>query len=189
MKKKIVFMLINMNIGGTEKALLNMIEEIPEEEYEITILLLEKYGGFLEDIPTYVKVEYLGQYQAIKRLYNDPPKISIINFIRERSLKWIPFSFNYALSKLMKRKSIFLRYLLKDIPKLKSEYDIAVAYAGPMDLISYFVIHKMKAKKKVQWIHFDVTKIGFDLKFASTIYKKFDRICVVSEEGNPSSLT
>ena len=42
------------------------------------------------------------------------------------------------------------------------EYDIAVAYAGPMDFISYFVANKIKAKKKIQWIHFDVKKIGFN---------------------------
>ena len=51
MKKKIIFMIINMNVGGTEKALLNMISEIPKEKYDITILMLEKYGGFLNSIP------------------------------------------------------------------------------------------------------------------------------------------
>lgn len=42
MKKKILFMVINMNIGGTEKALLNMVAEIPKDQYEVTILMLEK---------------------------------------------------------------------------------------------------------------------------------------------------
>ena len=57
MKKKLLFMVINMNVGGTEKALLNMISEIPKKEYEITILMLEKYGGFLDSIPEGVKVD------------------------------------------------------------------------------------------------------------------------------------
>jgi hypothetical protein len=35
MKKKVLFMIINMNIGGTEKALLNMINEMPNDKYEI----------------------------------------------------------------------------------------------------------------------------------------------------------
>lgn len=71
--KKVVFMVINMNIGGTEKALLNMISEMSLEEYEITILMLEKYGGFLEDIPKEVKVRYLNEYEEIKPLFNNPP--------------------------------------------------------------------------------------------------------------------
>ncbi|WP_319417987.1 glycosyltransferase [Virgibacillus necropolis] len=52
-----------------------------------------------------------------------------------------------------------------------------------MDFISYFVIHKIKAKKKIQWIHFDITKIGFDVNFATKLYKKFDKIFVVSNEA------
>lgn len=46
MKKKILFMIINMNVGGTEKALLNMITQMNEDEFDITILMLEKSGAF-----------------------------------------------------------------------------------------------------------------------------------------------
>ena len=52
-----------------------------------------------------------------------------------------------------------------------------------MDFISFFVVNKIKAKKKIQWIHFDITKIGFNQSFASKVYSKFDKIFVVSKEG------
>ena len=39
--KKILFMCINMNIGGTEKALLTMLNEIDDSKYDITLLMLE----------------------------------------------------------------------------------------------------------------------------------------------------
>ncbi|NHC43504.1 glycosyltransferase, partial [Bacillus sp. MM2020_1] len=68
MRKKIIFMLINMNVGGTEKALLNLINEIPKENYDVTIFMLEKYGGFLNHIPSDVKVEYFEGYKNIKGL-------------------------------------------------------------------------------------------------------------------------
>lgn len=32
-------MIINMNVGGTERALLNMIAEMPKDKYDMTILL------------------------------------------------------------------------------------------------------------------------------------------------------
>ncbi len=73
MKKKMLFMLINMNIGGTEKALLNRIAEIPEHKYDITILMLEKYGGFLNAIPDHVNVEYVHEYPEIKEMVTNPP--------------------------------------------------------------------------------------------------------------------
>ena len=55
--KKILFMCINMNIGGTEKALLTMLNEIDSSRYDITLLMLEEYGGFLNEIPSFVKVK------------------------------------------------------------------------------------------------------------------------------------
>lgn len=70
-------MVINMNVGGTEKALLNMISEMPKEEYDITILMLEKYGGFLDLIPETVHVKYLEGYSKIKKILNIPQKQSL----------------------------------------------------------------------------------------------------------------
>ncbi|MCV9884800.1 glycosyltransferase [Metabacillus halosaccharovorans] len=184
MKKKIVFMIINMNVGGTEKALLNMIAEIPKEKFEITILMLEKYGGFLSSIPAEIKVEYINDYQNLKDILNNPPHKSALHLLKVGKFKK---AFNilitHLISKICKDRSIFFNYILKDYPEINNEYDIAVAYAGPMDFISYFVVNKIKAKKKIQWIHFDVTKIGFDKHFAAKVYNKFDKVFVVSNEG------
>ena len=72
---------------------------------------------------------------------------------------------------------------MTDVSDLEEEYDVAIAYAGPMDFITYFVANKIRAKKRVQWIHFDISKIGFNKRFAEKMYSKFDKIFVVSEEG------
>ena len=41
MKKKILFMVISMNIGGVEKALLNMLKTMGSSQNEVTVLMLE----------------------------------------------------------------------------------------------------------------------------------------------------
>ncbi|NRG48157.1 glycosyltransferase [Bacillus sp. CRN 9] len=84
---------------------------------------------------------------------------------------------------MTKEKSLFYRYILRNYPKPSEEYDIAIAYAGPMDFISFFIAHKVKARKKIQWIHFDVTKIGFNTSFAKKVYEYFYQVNVVSEEA------
>ncbi|MFD0829834.1 glycosyltransferase [Neobacillus sp. M.A.Huq-85] len=190
MKKKIIFMVINMNVGGTEKALLNMINEIPKESYDITILMLEKYGGFLNSIPDHVHVEYLNNYKSMKEKLNSPPQQTSLNLFKSgQIIKAFNILFLHILSRILGDRSVFFRYLLKDYKQIKTEFDIAVAYAGPMDLISYFVINKIKAKRKIQWIHFDITKIGFNKIFASNIYKKFDKVFVVSNQGKEKLTT
>ena len=177
-------MCINMNIGGTEKALLTMLNEIDDSKYDITLLMLEEYGGFLNEIPSFVKVKYVDEYKSIKPFVNEPPKILIKRLIRNKEyLTGLTTLSSYSISKITNNISYYYRYILRNVKKIDEEYDLAVAYAGPMDFITYFVLNKIKAKKKVQWIHFDITKIGFNRKFAERNYKKFDKIFVVSEEG------
>lgn len=182
--KKILFMCINMNIGGTEKALLTMLNEMDRSKYEITLLMLEEYGGFLNQIPDGIKVMYLKEYKTLKKFINDPPQLVAKELIKNRKIiKGLSVLFVYIISKLMKDISIYYKYILSNVDTLNEEYDIAIAYAGPMDFISYFVINKIKSKKRVQWIHFDITKIGFNVNFAKKIYDKFDKVFVVSNEG------
>lgn len=188
--KKILFMLINMNIGGTEKALLNMISEMPSDKFDITILMLEKYGGFLDHIPSEVTIKYLDYYKEIKDILNNPPQHTAKVFIKKgKVIKGIGILLMHIISKIKGERSIFFKYVLKSYPNIIEEYDIAVAYAGPMDFISYFIINKVKANKKIQWIHFDVTKVGFKKKFAEKIYSKFDKIFIVSNEGKDKLVT
>lgn len=182
--KKILFMCINMNIGGTEKALLTMLNEMDRSKYEITLLMLEEYGGFLNQIPDGIKIMYLKEYKTLKKFINDPPQLVAKELIKNRKIiKGLSVLFVYIISKLMKDISIYYKYILSNVDTLNEEYDIAIAYAGPMDFISYFVINKIKSKKRVQWIHFDISKIGFNVNFAKKIYDKFDKVFVVSNEG------
>jgi glycosyltransferase involved in cell wall biosynthesis len=184
MKKKILFMVINMNVGGTEKALLNMIDTMPEDKYDITVLMLEKYGGFINAIPERVNVEYLDGYRETKEILNNPPKTVVLNYLKDlRFIKAIYLMFLFLLSAIYKERSILFNSLLRDKKISQNEYDVAIAYAGPMDFISFFIAKKVNAKKKFQWIHFDVGKIHFNIHFASKMYPLFDKIFVVSDQA------
>ena len=55
--KKIVFVLPHMLCGGVEKALLSLINEMPEDKYQISIILAEKEGDFLSQIPANISVD------------------------------------------------------------------------------------------------------------------------------------
>ena len=182
--KKVLFMCINMNIGGTEKALLTMLNEMDSSKYDITLLMLEEFGGFLNEIPSYVKVKYVDGFKETKPFTKEPPQLLAKELIKSKKyFKCINNLLAYGISKITNNISYYYKYVLRNIKKLDEEYDLAVAYAGPMDLITYFVLNKIKAKKKAQWIHFDITKIGFNKKFAEKNYKRFDKVFVVSEEG------
>ena len=64
--KKVLFVLKDMNVGGVEKALLSLLNEMDRQEYKITVLLLQNRGGFLNEIPEDVEVKVLERYQDIE---------------------------------------------------------------------------------------------------------------------------
>jgi len=184
MKKKIIFMVYDMGIGGIEKALLNIIYQLSEDHYETSILMVKKQGDFLNQIPNHVKLKYMDNYSEFNALINPPPRSTFINLLNKRKIyKAFSFFTYYLISRIMKNKSIFYKYLFRNHLRRTEDYDIAVAFSGHIEFISYFILHKIKAKKKIQWIHFDVSKINFDKDFATKTYNKFDNIVAVSKES------
>src|SRR5690554_2500867 len=156
--KKILFMLTSMNIGGVEKAFLSLLDTIPKEKFEVTLLLLEKKGGFLHLVPEWVKVEGVPWYNDIKPVIMNPPQQTIRQYVNNRQFLKIPaFIFAYILSeKIFKNRHYFYKHVFKEIPFREEEYDLAFAYQGPTDIIDFFIAHRVNAKKKISWVHFDV---------------------------------
>lgn len=181
MRKSVLFMLISMNVGGTERAFLNMLHELPEEEYEITVLLLQKKGGLYQELPKHVIVREMKEFPYIGRHISYNPKERIKEHLSKRRFKQAFFLFSlHSYMRVFKDRRILFKKVFKKVPEMKEEYDIAVAYAGPMDIITYYIVTRVKAVEKHQWIHFDINQIGFDQRFARRMYKMFDRIYVVS---------
>lgn len=56
MKKKVIFSMYNLDIGGIETALINMLKNFDYSKYEVTLLLEKKEGIFLKDIPSFIKI-------------------------------------------------------------------------------------------------------------------------------------
>ena len=56
MKKKIAFFTKNLDIGGIERAIINYVNSIPKDEYEITLFLDKKEGIYLDQIDKDIKI-------------------------------------------------------------------------------------------------------------------------------------
>ena len=185
MKKKILFMVSSMNIGGVEKSLLSLLSVMPKEKYDITVLTLEKKGGFLDYIPSYIKVEEAAWFKEIKPIIMESPQKTIKKYLKENKVfKILTFIYSYYKSKNTDNRYIYYKNILKSIPENEGEYDVAIAYAGPTEIIDAYITHKVKAKKKIGWVHFDISKHKINEKLYENLYKKFDNIFTVSNEAN-----
>lgn len=183
--KKVLFMLSSMNIGGVEKSFLSLLATIPKDKYDITLLLLEKKGGFMEFVPDWVKVEEVSWFRKIKPIIMQAPQQIIRDYIKRKEFFSIPaFIYSYVLSeKLFKNRYIYYKNAFKMVPDHKEDYDIAISYQGPTDLIDYYIANRVNAKRKISWVHFDVTKHMINERLYKKLYKKFNNIFAVSEKA------
>ena len=74
MKKKLLFTAYSMNVGGIEKALINLLNVIDYNLYDVTLILEKKEGIFLDLIPKDVNVlEYKisdSKFILYRKIYN-----------------------------------------------------------------------------------------------------------------------
>lgn len=172
-----------MNLGGTEKALLSFINALADNNIKVTLLLLEDGGILRNEIPTWVHVEILNVFENIKPVIFEPP-LALTKIQLKQGQFWNALNTILRYVKVKISKSWYYNYItaLKDY---KSNYnaDVAIAFAGPSDFISYFVLKHIEAPKKYQWIHFDVREVLLNTNFGNKYYSGFDKIFCVSDNA------
>ena len=184
MKKKVLFMLNDMNVGGTEKAFLNLVDTMSPEEYEVTLLLLRRWGGFLDAVPDWVKVETIDGYDRLKHEIMAPPLPIVKDYLKQGKLwRGMGIAWTHLWFKITGDRAPYYRFVLRGTQRKLKPYDVAVAFAGPTDVISVYLQEHIEAPVKVQWIHFDIRKFQFNAETARKLYPKFQHVFVVSEEA------
>jgi len=159
MKKKLLFIGISMNCGGTEKAFLSFARALDYSKYDVTLLLAMKSGPLLSEIPPEIKVIEMKRYGEMFALNGE----SAISVIKEQYIKQNPLTaftvFPYWLKmKLQPEKKHFIAMrlwcaLMQKMPEIEGVYDAACAFWG--DKTMFYMVDKVKATKKIAWLHFD----------------------------------
>lgn len=182
MKKNILILMPSMFIGGAERSLIGLLDSIDYTKYNIDLFLNRHEGEFLNLIPE--KVNLLPQIDAYT------------NF--DRPIKDVLFSknFKYGIARLKAkadmRKNVKLgnkhnvwsslqfisNRLTPLLPNIDKEYDLAINFLGIADVLG----QKVKAKKKLAWIHTDYTKLVPNKELDMDTYSKVDYVVTVSND-------
>lgn len=173
--KKLLFVIPSLGGGGAERSLVNLLTELPEDEFEIDLLLFKKTGIFLGQVPSYVKV--LEPTPALKGLYAPIKKAGI--YLPRKVI-------GNVCAKIMERgmsaQKAFLwrHFYCNKIERLAEEYDVAVGYLGGES--TDYVLDKVNAKKKIHWVHNDYRKLGMSKKYDIDVFRKVDAVVTISDE-------
>ena len=138
-KKKILFVMPNLRGGGAEKVLINVLRNFNFEKYDVDLLLIEKTGVHLKNVPR---------------------EVSIINLISENRYGNRPGYLNVSLRKLISLYSMFFLKALMWMPflvyrfKLKKTYDVEIGF---LQWYTFRIVSNSPLdSKKIGWIHNDL---------------------------------
>ena len=156
--KKIVFGITSLDLGGAERVLVDITNDLVSN-YDVTIFTLYGKGTFLKELDKRVKV--ISMYEG---------KRDTLNFITKKLL-----SFRLVNDGL--RKKIYDKYI-------GGKYDIEVAFLeGPIT----WIFSEGTEARKIAWIHNDIEDVfngsASKKELNRKAYEKFNELVFVSEDN------
>lgn len=169
-KKRIVFCLQTMTLGGVEKELTTVLKRI-HHQYDITLLLLYlEDAEMLNDIPCDVKIRIIG----VDKGYYCGTTAEMIR----RRLKKGEFlqAADLSVRRCLKLGMSHSNVSLTNVRSLDESFDLAICYHIHSPLMMKYVVEKIHARKKIGWIHNDFYGSDYPiqrLKKYVTLYNEF----------------
>ena len=184
-KIKMLVVGITMNCAGSEKSFLSFLSCLDFERFDVTLLLAKREGLLLDQLPPEVRVEVMEKYGDMFLLSGKNAARTLIDcFVKENLLtlfEILPYFLGSVFTKGERRASIATKmwlHFMEKMPAVKESYDIAVAYWG--DRTMFYMCDKVKAEKKIAWLHFDYRNPPRDNEIYLPYFKKCDRVVTVS---------
>lgn len=161
--KQLVFVIESLDLGGAEKSLVTLLQNIDYKKYAVDLILFKKGGIFEKEVP-----------QEVSVIYNNYLKLNFIERIQYRLKKEFNSSNYHPAQLLWQVINSKFKYETK-------EYDFAISYS--QGFTTYYVDRYVVATKKFAWLNTDYQKTGFKIEFDYPIYKNYDEVVAVSPEA------
>ena len=181
MKKKIIIVSHNMELGGIEKSLLGLLQSFDYDNYDVDLFLFSHNGGLMKFIPKEVHIlPELKYYSYINKGLFDCVKHGQVGIVISKILAHLKYR-QFVSKNTYDNNDAMLNYLYsyanKLAPKISNiKYDLAISFSD----VHYATIDKVKAKKKICWIHTDYSVTHQDRDFCLDMWNSYDKIIAVS---------
>ena len=185
MKPRILILMHYMELGGAESALLGLLQSVDSDRVDVDVFIYDHRGELMKYIPTN-KVHLLPEVTAYKMI--ERPLMECVE----------AGQFGVALGRWWAKKTVDKSPVPKGksdirifsrvadcveccMPKIQPqiEYDLAISFLMPHN----YVIKKVRAKKKLGWIHTDYSTVYVDVNRELPVWGKLDYIASISEDA------
>ena len=183
MKPRIFIAMHYMEIGGAETALVGLLNALDPARVDVDLFLYDHRGEMMQFIPEWVNLlPQIPKYSVLERPIVELVKrgfwgiaaarmwakrISKVAYKRSGST----LENNGGLDKMSKCTTPLL-------PKINQSvtYDLAISFLTPHRIVA----EKVKAKKKIAWIHTDYTRVWVDAEDELKVWQKYDYVASIS---------
>lgn len=184
MKKRIFIAMHYMEIGGAEISLIGLLQAMDYTKYDVDLFIYSHQGELMQFIPKEVNLlPEIPSYAYIER----PMKEALMHgqwgvaFGRLKAKR----QYNHYLKTNHSQESYAVyQYIARNVdtclPNLYKygEYDLAISFLHPHN----YVLTKVKAKKKICWIHTDYSTIDINEELELPVWSEYDKIVAISPD-------
>ena len=173
-----------MELGGAESALLGLLQSVDPARADVDVFLYDHRGELMKYIPT-DKVNLLPEvtaYKMIERPFMECVKsghigVALARWLAKKTVDKSPVPAGKDNIRIYTRVADWVEHF---VPKIQPdiEYDLAISFLMPHN----YVVKKVRAKKKLGWIHTDYSTVHVDVKRELPVWIKLDYIASISEE-------
>ena len=179
-KKKILFLIHTLQVGGAEKVLVNLVNNMDQDKFDITVMTVINTGAFRKELNTNIKYKTIFDIKFLnKKNEKDDNKSSGNLFSKTSKVKNLLASFYKFYWRHANCKKIYNKYV-------KDDYDVEIAFLE--GVASKIIANSTNEKsKKIVWLHVDLINERKTEKFFKNIedesnnYNKFDKVVGVSK--------
>lgn len=178
-KNKILFVIDSLRIGGVQSALINLLQALDYNVFDVSLLLFHFEEKYLSLIPKDVQVLKMPFVIDAMNMTKESAKNTSLSAYFAKAFGAI--SCRYLGSKLT------YKLLFNVCPRIKEKFDVAISFTNNLDSRStYFgcnqyVLNYINAKHKASWLHVDYEAMNMNTTINNNEYLRFDRIIHVSE--------
>lgn len=175
MRKKVLFIIGTLQSGGVSKSMVSLLTAWDRQRYDTSLLICCKGGDIYSDrLPKDVHLIY---NPVIEHVMGGVSSAWWL-LLHGRIVLSLGVLCRLILSQLS--KPMAGRLIAKMMPAIDSEeYDLIVDYGGQQ--ILYYMVDKLRGKKKVSFFHNDYSKWPFYYNADKHYYPKVDHIFSISE--------
>lgn len=188
--KKILIVSQAMELGGAERALLGLLENIDTNTYDVDLFLMRHSGELMDQIPDNIHLlPEVKAYAALAVPMKTVLKRGQISVLLGRMYAKIKARQRAKQLGIQGDNAVELEYSHKytawAMPKISSKtYDLVISFLTP----HYFAAQKTTAKQNIALIHTDYSTVQIDVTSELAMWSQFDWIASISDDVTSSFL-